>query len=125
VSVLIVSTSGEDRGLLKQALGVEHWTVRGVLSCEAALNALREKAAGVIVCQSTLPDGTWRDLLHHALEFRAPPRLIVLSRVVDDSLWAEVINLGGYDVLPHPLDAKEVLQVVSMAFRCRSAQRGG
>src|SRR5438552_14250965 len=34
------------------------------------------------------------------------PFLIVTSRVADHSLWAEVLNLGGYDVLAHRLTEK-------------------
>lgn len=33
----------------------------------------------------------------------------------DDLLWAEVLNLGGYDVLQTPFEANEVLPVVNLA----------
>ena len=46
-----------------------------------------------------------------------PPQLIVTSRTADDYLWAEVLNIGGYDVLPQPLERDEVERVVAAARR--------
>ena len=37
-----------------------------------------------------------------------PPRFVVSSRLADDHVWAEVLNLGGYDVLCTPFEAREV-----------------
>ena len=42
--------------------------------------------------------------------------MIVTSRLADDRLWAEVLNLGGYDVLAKPFDASEVARVVGTAW---------
>ena len=43
--------------------------------------------------------------------------MIVSSRLADDCLWAEVLNLGGYDLLAKPFAAAEVSRVVKMAAR--------
>ena len=48
-----------------------------------------------------------------------PPQLIVADRLADDALWAEVLNLGGYDLLMTPFEPEEVLRVVSMAWDFR------
>jgi DNA-binding NtrC family response regulator len=45
-----------------------------------------------------------------------PPNLIVTSRLADDELWAEVLNLGGYDVLAQPFDPQEVYRIVFQAW---------
>lgn len=37
-------------------------------------------------------------------------------RVADDSLWAEALNVGAYDVLAKPLDRTEVTRVLSLAW---------
>jgi DNA-binding response OmpR family regulator len=49
-----------------------------------------------------------------------PPPLIVSDRLADEQLWAEVLSLGGYDLLMKPFDAKEVHHAVSTA--CRRAE---
>ena len=46
----------------------------------------------------------------------APPKLIVSSRLADHRLWAEVLNLGGFDVLMTPFETEEVLRVTSSAW---------
>jgi hypothetical protein len=53
---------------------------------------------------------------------RVPPELIVADRLADSALWAEVMNLGSYDLLITPFEAAEVLRVVSMACEFRRRQ---
>jgi DNA-binding response OmpR family regulator len=46
-----------------------------------------------------------------------PPQLIVTSRTADESLWAEVLNVGGYDVMAQPFEQYEVERVIASAHR--------
>ena len=48
---------------------------------------------------------------------QTPPLIIVTSRLADERLWAEVLNLGGFDVLSRPYDAREVRHVIAQAWR--------
>jgi hypothetical protein len=41
-----------------------------------------------------------------------------------EELWAEVLNLGGDDVLAQPFDAQEVYHVVSLAGMPGKGARG-
>ncbi len=68
------------------------------------------------MCEQQLPDGDWKDLLEQTLETPNPPSLIVTSRLADDHLWSEVLNLGGYDVLNRPFRESEVFRDVGLAF---------
>jgi hypothetical protein len=43
-------------------------------------------------------------------------RLVVAAPDVDESLWAEVLNLGGYDILKMPFQRQEVIRVLSLAW---------
>jgi DNA-binding response OmpR family regulator len=36
--------------------------------------------------------------------------------LADDHLWAEVLNLGGYDVLAKPFDGCELFRALSSAW---------
>jgi DNA-binding response OmpR family regulator len=40
----------------------------------------------------------------------------VTSRLADDRLWAEVLNIGGYDVLAKPFVPAEVFRTISLAW---------
>jgi DNA-binding NtrC family response regulator len=70
----------------------------------------------VLICESELVDGTWHDLLDWTTHTQHAPLLIVASRSADDALWAEVLNLGGYNVLAKPFDSREVFHVVANAW---------
>jgi DNA-binding NtrC family response regulator len=69
----------------------------------------------VVISDQRLADGDWRDLLSDLQKEREGLPLIVSSRLADDRLWAEVLNLGGYDLLMKPFSATEVARVVRMA----------
>ncbi|MFB3828373.1 MAG: hypothetical protein ACE15B_16510 [Bryobacteraceae bacterium] len=60
---------------------------------------------------------TWRDLLDQTTRMPHAPVFIVASRLADDALWAEVLNLGGYDVLAKPFDRREVFHVLGHGWR--------
>jgi FixJ family two-component response regulator len=63
-----------------------------------------------------LPDGRWQDILSSVTDADNPPCLIVSSNLADERLWAEVLNEGGYDLLPKPFESKEVTRVISLAW---------
>lgn len=70
----------------------------------------------VVVCERELPDGDWRDVLGLALDLPHPAAVIVTARHADEHLWAEVLNLGGYDVLAKPFDEREVGRSLALAW---------
>lgn len=117
VSVLAVSPADEDYVSLEHVFSHSNWRLDRARTFHEAGEALGRGAFAVIICAAALPDGTWKDLLRHLAAYVVPPRLIVASATADDSLWGEVLDLGGYDVLGEPFDAGEVIRVVSLAWR--------
>ena len=115
VNVLLISPFDEDHRRLHDILRTSHWQQFGARSQVEALEFLRENQAAVAICESELPDGTWRDVLTRFTQMECPPLLVVTSRLADDRLWSEVLNLGGYNVLAKPLNTKEVFHVVGLA----------
>jgi DNA-binding response OmpR family regulator len=112
------------------ALGVilldSNWKSHGAANCQEALEFLGQRHVPVVLAEADLPDGSWRELLNGMARLSAPPSLIVSSRLADNRLWAEVLNLGGYDVLVTPFETEEVLRVTYAARRhwgCRNAAR--
>ena len=49
-------------------------------------------------------------------ELSNPPLLVVASRLADDRLWVEALNLGAYDVLAKPYVSREVVRTFSCAW---------
>ena len=103
--------------MLRHILDGAVWQVSAVATRRSAIERLHASAVSVVVCESVLEDGTWKDILEHNHACSYGPPLIVTSRLADEYLWAEVLNLGGYDVLPKPFNDREVrhvLQTVSL-----------
>lgn len=101
---------------------VRRMNVLACSSVENSLTLLRENDVPVVLCDS---EYDWRGLLDLLGEFPNPPFLIVTSRLADDRLWSEALNLGAYDVLAKPFDKTEVTRVVTMACNRWSGRSTG
>ncbi len=93
------------------------WTFIAACSVASAGSILRERAASIVICEADISSGSWRDLLAQLSSLSAPPLLIMTSRIADERLWAETLNLGGWDVLAKPFDRSEVIRTVSSAWQ--------
>jgi DNA-binding NtrC family response regulator len=116
-TLLAVSTNQEDLCSLQDILDEDNWTVQHAESCDEAARLMRNQNPEVIACDLNFPDGNWRDLFNLATALENPPPLVVVSRHADESLWAEVLSVGGYDLLAIPFERNEVSRVVAMASR--------
>jgi DNA-binding response OmpR family regulator len=114
--VLVVNLRKDDLFSLRGTLP-SNWTLYIASDAAEAKQILSQTSIPVLLCESELPDGNWKDLLAAVAEIPSPPLLIVTSRTADESLWAEVLNLGGYDVLAKPFNSLEFIRAISMASR--------
>lgn len=120
LTLLAICPNQEDRRSLKNILAGDRWTFQGAPTLREAIKLLNG-GTSVILCEKDLPDGTWKDVFRKALDLDNPPPFVVASRLADERLWAEVLNLGGFDVLMKPFERSEVRRVIDMALR-RSQQ---
>ena len=82
----------------------------------------------MVLCERDLAPESWREMLEHLRQMDDPPLLVVISRLADERLWAEALNLGAHDVLAKPFDASEVTRILSLAWlrwRHRHVGTGG
>ena len=125
VPVLSISPMEEDHFFLQNILNDLHGTldpshtfkVNACTTLASGLLALRKRQFEVVVCERDLMPGSWRDVLEQVTILPDPPSLVVTSRLADERLWAEALNLGAYDVLAKPFDRKEAMRVVGAAWR--------
>jgi DNA-binding NtrC family response regulator len=123
VSVLAVTDCPDELSHLGEIFHRSNWKMHSVRACAEAMRFLEKNRVPVIVCSHDLPDGLWTDLLGCLDNLSDPPVLIVTSHQADEALWAEVLNLGGYDVLPQPFERSEVVRVISLAWLHWKSQR--
>jgi DNA-binding response OmpR family regulator len=117
-TILALFSNREDRALLVTVFEPLNWHLKFVQTIAEASAVLREFRIGVVLSDAIYLDGSsWKDLLRDIQNTTLPPALIVADRLADERLWVEVLHLGGFDLLVKPMDAGEVLHVVSSAYR--------
>lgn len=116
VEILLISPFDEDHQHLHDILKQTNWQQHGARTQREALEFLHDSVAPVVICETELPDGDWQQVLYHLGRMECPPLLVVTSRMADERLWSEVLNLGGYNVLAKPLHLKEVFHVAGLAW---------
>jgi DNA-binding response OmpR family regulator len=125
VPVLSISPMEEDffflQNILNRLQGTldpsRAFTANSCTTLDSGLAALRQRPFEVVICERDLTSGSWKDVLEQVTILPDPPSLIVTSRLADERLWAEALNLGAYDVLAKPFDRAEAMRVVSAAWR--------
>ncbi|MGA2589193.1 MAG: hypothetical protein ABSH32_04705 [Bryobacteraceae bacterium] len=117
VKTVAILPSRDDQYSLNEIFRHSRWDLHLLPALRNTRKMLNEVAPGVVIAGSSLPDGSWKDVLRELSHMQQPPPLIVTSGLADERLWAEVLNLGGYDVLSTPFQADEVVRAVSLAWR--------
>lgn len=112
--VLSVSPNDEDRASLERIFQ-SGWTVVASSSIASILSALREIPIPIVIYDCDVSFGSWSEMLDRISLLPDPPLFIVTSRLADERLWAEALNLGAWDVLAKPFEADEVIPIVSIA----------
>jgi DNA-binding response OmpR family regulator len=116
VTVLSVSPLAEDYFSLQAVFNHSNRALYQADSLASALAVICRREIGVVICESDLSPGTWIDMLEELRLLRDAPPLIVTSRLADEKLWAEALNLGAYDVLAKPFERRELVRSVNLAW---------
>jgi hypothetical protein len=125
--ILLVSPRSEDHASLKTIFCGSRWQLREAWTLTEGQRIIRRHHARipVVICEHRWPDGDWKMLLESGLA-AARPSYIVCSRLADERLWMEVLNLGAHDLLRcAPFKPQEVLQATESAFAARAGALTG
>jgi DNA-binding response OmpR family regulator len=115
LTALRVGSGLDDIPALHSIFRTAGWTLRTAPTVRTGIALLRQQPVPVVLSERRFPDGDWGSLLEALNELPRPPRLIVTCRLADERLWAEVLNLGGFDVIASPFHPREVLHVIGHA----------
>jgi DNA-binding response OmpR family regulator len=127
ICALLLGTFENEWSLVNKVFQQAGWRLVQACSRRQAFHCLVNERVQVVIAESQLPDGDWKNVLAELDRLPSPPNLIVASHLADDRLWAEVLNIGGYDVLAQPFEAEELRRVVASAGRrygCRAGAGG-
>jgi DNA-binding response OmpR family regulator len=104
---------GSGASLLARA----EWTLITQATLASTFSMLREISIPIVVCDCDFMPDAWRETLEHISGLPDPPLVIVTSRLADERLWAEALNVGAFDVLVKPFDPTEVIRILSLAWQ--------
>jgi DNA-binding NtrC family response regulator len=91
-------------------------SVASFADVQQARTAIRRHEPTIVVCEAQgRENGNRQELLEEAQA--AQFLMLVVSRHADERLWAEVLNLGDFDVLTLPFDRDELRRALSSALR--------
>jgi len=127
-AVLFISACADDHASIQKIFGASPWRLQVALTGRDGLGVIRRtpQEIPVVICEDSLPDGDWKWLLAELNQMLVRPRLIVSSRLADERLWAEVLNLGAFDLLQRePFEPEEVLRVTESAWRASHGNPAG
>jgi DNA-binding NtrC family response regulator len=116
-AVLSVSPLDADHLSLEAIIGDSSVTLLKARDLVSARLLLQQHDIATVVCERDLLPGTYIDLLEQIKAMPNPPSLIVASRLADERLWAEALNLGAWDVLATPFNPTEVLRSVKSGWQ--------
>ena len=124
ISALVVSAQGEQSMNLERALSNQSIHPMRATSCREARGFLQKpKPPHLLFTDTTLPDGTWADLLSMARQAREPVNVVIVSRVDDMGLYLETMQQGAFDFITAPFPASDVAHVVQCASTDVSRRR--
>ena len=122
ITALLVSDGREPFEKLELALenlGVK--TYRAASRAEVAILLEPPHCPQMIFTDTTLPDGTWADVLALAARHLVP--VIVVSRVVDHELYIQCLERGAFDLVVPPFVNTDLAHIVRCAAWNRSNGR--
>lgn len=100
-----------------EAFAVGGLKVVGAATCREAFRVIRgAEPIAVIVCDVSLPDGNWYDVLWYSTNWGTRARMVLRTDFADERLWSVAIWSGVYDLLVEPCGVDEVRRVIGGAL---------
>ena len=120
IAVVIVTSRGEDVPELRALLLDSPWELTAVPQIEDAAAALRAASAPILLFDRDAA-ASWQDTVKRFVKSRRNTCVVLLSNVADQYLWDEVVQQGGFDLLPRPFRKEQVLSTLVFAYaHCRT-----
>jgi DNA-binding NtrC family response regulator len=110
--ILFISGHPQDALRLSEMLHALPLKLEHVPSLLKARTRIHRQQYNVILTEAALPDGKWQDVLNLARGCPRETEVIVTDPQADACFWAEVLNLGAYDLLAQPFYEPEVRRIL-------------
>jgi DNA-binding NtrC family response regulator len=116
VTVICLLPEDQDRSLMIDLCQRNHWEVFFAASREQAEWALQELKPQIMLFDRDIAGPRWREFVAGFAAGSGGACIMLVSKVIDDNLWNDLVSSGGYEVLRKPLRDDEVSRAVRMAW---------
>jgi DNA-binding NtrC family response regulator len=116
ISALLIHQQAEPLHALDEALTSQSIQTTRARSCREAGPLLNgTNPPHLVFTDTTLPDGSWAEVIMLAMKATAPVNVIVVGRGIDTRFYVEAIEAGAYDFVVPPFTAADLAHVVRCA----------
>ncbi len=114
--IVAILAAEHDRSVVLNLGWRYHWEVFFANTCEEARLLADELHPQILLMDRDLAGSGWRTAMSSIASSSSEPCILLVSRVIDDYLWNEVVYNGGYEVVAKPIREDEVLRSVRLAW---------
>jgi len=115
VRLLVITADFEYYTRLSQAATAAGWSIRAASTVEEAIPHVQSGAFPLIVYDGDA-NGDWRGAFDRIRSVSSSVCLVLASLVTDPYLWEEVIQRGGFDVIPRLAAREELINKLRFAW---------
>jgi DNA-binding NtrC family response regulator len=113
--VLIVCSDPECSSMLLGVIKDYGLEASAAADIRQARTHLQKPDLSLVLCESNLPDGSFRDLFDASALRTSPLRFVVLVR--DEEGYSEAMRLGAFEAIPTPCRRSDVQWTMIRALR--------
>lgn len=115
VTILCLLADHEDRSVVAALAAQNRWEVLSTEDIEQAAGISEQADPQIVLLDRDMAGQDWRKPMAALVAASSGACVVLVSKVLDDYLWNEVVCNGGYEVLPKPLREDEVFRTVRLA----------
>jgi DNA-binding NtrC family response regulator len=116
VTIICFLSEDHDRSLITDLCRRQRWNVFFASTRDQAQRALQELRPQIMLFDRDIAGQDWREFVTHFAAASPGMCIMLVSKVIDDYLWNELVSNGGYEVLQKPLREDQVSRAVKMAW---------
>jgi len=114
--VLALLRSPRDREAVSDCAQAIGWKLKLLETVDQALSVAASEAVALIIVDRDLSEHDWRTSVQSLANTVSTPCVLLASSVVDPYLFQELVKNGGFDVIPKPIESKELARLGRLAF---------
>lgn len=116
LTVICLLDENQDRSLMTDLCQRNKWELFFVAKREEAERVLRELKPQIMLFDRDIAGRDWREFVTGFAATSPGACIMLVSKVIDDNLWNDLVLNGGYEVLRKPLREEDVSRAVKMAW---------